>query len=55
MASYSDVNGDGIIDAIVQIATQALQLTTGDTKTNLEGKLTNGIVFKGADSVRIVP
>ncbi|OGM92427.1 hypothetical protein A2372_00025 [Candidatus Wolfebacteria bacterium RIFOXYB1_FULL_54_12] len=54
MASYSDVNGDGYADIVVQMSTQALQLTTSDTRINLEGKLTNGAVFKGSDLVRIV-
>jgi len=55
MVSYSDVNGDGITDAIVQITTQALQLTIGDTMTNLEGSLISGDIFKGSDSINIVP
>lgn len=55
MASYSDVNGDGFTDIVVQVSTQALQLTANDVKANLEGQLTGGTLIKGPDSVRIVP
>lgn len=55
MASYSDVNGDGFIDIVVQVSTDALELTSSDVKANLEGQLTSGVIIKGADSVRVVP
>ncbi len=55
MASYSDINGDGFIDIVIQVSTEALQLTSSDVKANLEGQLINGIIIKGSDSIRIVP
>lgn len=53
--SYSDVNNDGFVDAIINILTDALQLTWSDVKASLVGLLTNGKEIKGSDSVRIVP
>ncbi|MEK7547248.1 MAG: NlpC/P60 family protein [Patescibacteria group bacterium] len=54
-ASYSDANGDGFIDIIGQISTEAFQLTSSDVKANLDGQLTSGTIIKGSDSVRVVP
>ena len=55
MASYSDVNEDGFTDILLNVATEALQLTENDVKANLEGRLINGEIIKGSDSIRIVP
>lgn len=54
MTSYSDINNDGFMDIIIQISTQALQLSSDDIKANLDGQLLNGTLFKGLDSVRII-
>mgnify|MGYP001558965003 CR=1 FL=1 len=53
--SYSDVNGDSFTDVVTQVSTQAFQLTSSDVKANLEGRLFDGAIIKGSDSVRIVP
>ena len=55
MVSYEDVNGDSFVDIVSHVITKDLQLTPSDTKANLEGKLIDGTVIKGSDSVRIVP
>ena len=55
MASYEDANEDGLIDLVVQIPTKSLQLTKDDIKANLEGKLLDGTIIKGSDSIRIIP
>lgn len=55
MVSYSDINNDGFMDIIIQIPTQALQLTSSDVKVNLDGRLIGGTKIKGVDSVRIIP
>ncbi|MFH1198401.1 MAG: hypothetical protein V1720_22050 [bacterium] len=55
MANYLDVNSDGFIDIVVQLSTEALQLTPNDVKASLEGQLINGAIIKGSDSIRIVP
>lgn len=55
MTNYEDVNGDGLTDLVVRVPTKSLQLTKDDIKANLEGKLFDGTIIKGSDSIRIVP
>ena len=55
MASLEDVNGDGFLDLVVQVSTDALQLTDSDTQAIVEGQTYGGVPFRGLDSVRIVP
>jgi lectin family protein len=55
MVSFEDVNGDGIIDMVVHVNTNALQLFAGDVTATLEGKTFDGTLIQGMDSVRIVP
>jgi hypothetical protein len=54
MSSFEDINGDGLIDIIVHISTEALQLNDADTKAVLEGKTYSGLQIMGVDSVRII-
>jgi hypothetical protein len=54
MASYEDVNADGIIDLVVHVPTQALQLTPADVKAILTGFLLNGTEIKGSESIQIM-
>jgi cell wall-associated NlpC family hydrolase len=53
--NYSDVNDDGFTDVTINVLIEALQLTSSDVKADLIGRLTNGDLIKGSDSVRIVP
>lgn len=53
--SYEDVNGDGLVDVLFQVETQALQLNEGDDSAALEGALLSGIPIVGSDVVRTVP
>jgi hypothetical protein len=55
MASFQDVNGDGLMDLVVHVSTDAFELTGGDTKAFLQGKTFSGAQVIGSDSVRIVP
>jgi len=55
MASFQDVNQDGLLDLVVHVDTQALQLTVGDTVAILEGQTFDGRRIRGSDSVRVVP
>jgi hypothetical protein len=55
MTSLEDVNGDGLMDLILHIATEALTLTGADTEAVLEGRTTSGQLIRGVETVRIVP
>jgi quercetin dioxygenase-like cupin family protein len=55
MASFQDVNGDGLLDLVVHIDTPALQLNSSATEAVLVGSMFDGKTIRGADSVRIVP
>ena len=54
-ASVQDVNGDGLLDLVVHVSTEALQLTGTDTQAILTGQTYGGQTIQGSDSVRIVP
>lgn len=55
MTSVQDVNNDGRLDLVVQVSTEALQLSDGDTQATLTGEMSDGKTITGNDSVRIVP
>lgn len=55
MASVQDVNGDGLLDLVVHVSTEALALSATDTQASLHGVTSDGKVIAGTDSVRIVP
>jgi hypothetical protein len=55
IASFQDVNRDGRLDLMVQINTQALQLTPADTFAVLRGQTQSGKSIIGTDSIKIVP
>ncbi len=50
-----DVNGDGRLDLVIHIQTEALQLSANDTLAVLEGETFGGAAIVGTDLVRIVP
>lgn len=52
--STSDVNGDGLLDMILNIDTQALVLTPDVTQAVLKGMTYDGVSFQGSDHVTIV-
>ena len=55
MASLQDVNGDGLLDLVVHVSTDALQLNDTDAVAVLEGQTFAGAPIKGRDTVRVVP
>lgn len=55
MASFEDVDGDGRLDLVVHVTTEALQLSGSDTEAQLTGRTFSGQQIQGTDSVRIVP
>jgi hypothetical protein len=55
MVFARDVNGDGRLDLVVQVSTEALQLSGTDAQTVLTGRTVDGLAIQGYDSVRIGP
>ncbi|MBI1749863.1 MAG: hypothetical protein HYR59_04295 [Acidobacteria bacterium] len=51
MVSFKDLNGDGLLDMVIHVETEALQLTEGDTIAVLRGKTFGRISVRGEDSV----
>jgi len=54
MASAEDVNGDGLLDLVVHVSTEALQVSETDTEAVLEGKTSEGKAVQGKDSIRVI-
>ena len=54
IASFQDVNKDGLLDIVVQVETSALVLTDTDVNATLQGKTKTGQRFKGQDTIRVI-
>ncbi len=54
MASAEDVNGDGLLDLVVHVETEALQLTETDAQAELLGETFDGVSIQGFDTIRVV-
>jgi len=48
------VNGDGILDAILQFTSTQTGIVCGTTSATLKGQTSGGIAFSGSDSVNTV-
>ena len=55
MASFDDVNGDGLPDLVLHVSTQSMVLSFADVEAILEGMTFDGTKIKGVDTIRIVP
>jgi probable HAF family extracellular repeat protein len=55
MTDLKDVDGDGRLDLVVHISTDALALTATDVQAVLDGTTVGGTRIRGFDTVRIVP
>jgi hypothetical protein len=55
MASFEDVNHDGLVDIVVHVSTEAFQLSESDTQAILTGWTFGGVLIQGVDSIRVVP
>lgn len=54
MASFEDINEDGLLDIVVHVDTTALELSLGDTDAVLEGVTFDGVRIRGTDTVRVI-
>ncbi len=55
IGSFSDVNGDGFDDLVVQFPAEGLELTEFDVTATVTGALNDGTPIEGTDSIVIVP
>jgi hypothetical protein len=55
LAHLEDVNGDGLLDLVVQIEDVDGAFTSGDGWATLTGSLLDGTSFQGMDEICIVP
>jgi hypothetical protein len=55
MSSLQDVSGDGRLDLVVHVNTEALQLTNTDVNAVLSGATYSGVPIVGEDTIRVVP
>ncbi len=54
MYSFQDINNDGLLDMVVQVSTQALQLTTTNEMAGFSGNTSYQTEVIGSDSVRVI-
>ena len=52
-SSLQDINGDGLLDLVIHISTEALELTDFNSEALVEGLTFDGKFFWGADTVEV--
>ena len=52
--SLEDLDGDGFLDLVGHVPTQALKLTATSTRADVRGRLVDGTPILGRDSVRVI-
>jgi hypothetical protein len=55
MAEIRDVNGDGRPDLVVDVNTDALNLTASDVTATLKGTTDIGLNIEGSDTIQVMP
>ena len=54
MASFEDINLDGLLDLLIHIDTQSLVLSDGDVEALLTGETFDGLSISGTDAINLV-
>jgi len=54
MASFKDINGDGLFDLLTHVDTTALELAEGAASAVLEARTYDGKTIRGSDSILVV-
>jgi hypothetical protein len=55
MASSKDVHGDGLLDLVAHVSTEALQLSAMDTEAVIDGTTFGEASIRGIDTIRVMP
>jgi hypothetical protein len=52
--SLQDVNGDGLLDMVLQFSVQSTGLHLGDSEATLEGRTLDGTPFRGSTAIQVI-
>jgi hypothetical protein len=53
-SSLQDVNGDGLLDMVLQFKVQSTGLQPGDTQVTLMGRTLDGTPFRGSSAIQVI-
>lgn len=53
-SSLQDVNGDGLLDMVLQFRTQSTGLQLGGTQVTLMGRTSDGTPFRGSTAIQVI-
>jgi hypothetical protein len=53
-SSLQDVNGDGLLDMVLQFRTQSTALQLGDSQATLMGRTLSGTPFRGSSPIQVI-
>jgi hypothetical protein len=53
-SSLQDVNGDGLLDMVLQFKTQSTGFQLGDNQAALMGKTLDGTPFRGSSAIQVI-
>lgn len=53
-SSLQDVNGDGLLDMVLQFKTQSTGLQLGDSQAILMGRTSDGTPFRGSTAIQVI-
>src|SRR6266566_1116317 len=53
-SSLQDVNGDGLLDMVLQFKTQSTGFQLGDSQATLMGRTLDGTPFRGSSAIQVI-